>query len=92
MAGNFQAIADIAARAAEVAGKPVTLRKVSINTYDTATGTASQTRTDVPTCAVIEDFRSHELTESIRAGDLKLSADQLARLTEASDAFHHAKA
>ena len=53
-------------------GGDVTIRRVTVGTYNTTTGTAAETTSDTAIKGVLEDVRLREVNELIQAGDKRL--------------------
>ena len=53
-------------------GGVVTIRRVTLGTYNTATGAAAETTTDTAVRGVLEDVNVREVNDLIQAGDKRL--------------------
>ena len=60
---------------ATVHGTAITFRRIVTGAYNTTTGTASTTETDVTTAGVLSDYRTDELDDTVQLGDRKLLID-----------------
>lgn len=54
-------------------GGDVTIRSVTVGDYDTTTGTASETVSDVVVKGFVEDVNSREVNDLVKVGDRKLT-------------------
>ncbi len=60
---------------AAVHGTSITFRRIVTGTYNTTTGTAPTTETDVTTKGVLSDYRQDEVDDTVQLGDRKLLID-----------------
>ena len=54
-------------------GTSVTIRRVNIGSYSTATGTVSTTQADYEVLGRLDDYEDRELNNTIKAGDRRLT-------------------
>lgn len=60
---------------ASIHGTSITFRRIVTGEYNTTTGTAPTTETDVTTKGVLRDYRQDELDDTVQLGDRKLLVD-----------------
>lgn len=60
---------------AAVHGTAITFRRIVGGSYNTTTGTAPTTETDVSTNGVLMDYEATELSDTVQIGDRKLLLD-----------------
>jgi hypothetical protein len=53
-------------------GGEVTIRHITLSSYDTTTGAVTETNTDVGVRGVLEDVNIREVNELVQAGDKRL--------------------